>query len=102
MEYSWKYPVNVLDGSQWKVLDGIQWNILENIQWNVLNGIQSNVLMFKGTHEQTYYLNKIVGSKFAFKYFEEDMKRTVINLPNKSSCGYGGLSNKLLTFLSHH
>ena len=46
------------------------------------------------------YLNKIVDRNFTFSYVEEDIiKRTIINLPNKSSCGYDGLSTKLLKIL---
>ena len=58
----------------------------------------ANNTKYKDTHGYTYYLSKIVDSNFTFKYVEEDViKRTIINLPNKSSYGYDGLSFKLLT-----
>jgi len=57
-------------------------------------------IKYKGTREHTYYLNKIVERNFTFSYVEEVIiKRTIINLPNKSSCGYDGPSTKLLKIL---
>ena len=57
-------------------------------------------IKYKGIRGHTYYLNKIVESNFTFKYIEEDViKRTIINLPNKGSYGYDGLSTKLLNIL---
>ena len=42
-------------------------------------------IKYKGTREHTYYLNKIVDKNVTFSYVEEDIvKRTIINLPNKS------------------
>ena len=66
---------------------------------NIGSNLASNI-KYKGTREHTYYLNKIVERNFTFSYVEEDIiKRTIINLPNKSSCGYDGLSTKLLKIL---
>ena len=66
---------------------------------NIGSNLASNI-KYKGTREHTYYLNKIVDRNFTFSYVEEDIiKRTIINLPNKSSCGYDGLSTKLLKIL---
>ena len=66
-----------------------------NIGSNLANNIK-----YKGTREHIYYLNKTVDRNFTFSYVEEDsIKRTIINLPNKSSCGYDGLSTKLLNIL---
>ena len=60
----------------------------------------ANTIKYKGTRGPTYYLNKIVDSNFTFKYVEEDViKRTIINLPKKSSYGYDGLFTKLLNIL---
>jgi len=65
---------------------------------NIGSNLASNI-KYKGTREHTCYLNKIVERNFTFSYVEEDIiKRTIINLPNKSSSGYG-LSTKLLNIL---
>ena len=60
---------------------------------NIGSNLASNI-KYKGTSEHTYlYLNKIVDRNFTFSYVEEDIiKRTIVNLPNKSSCGYDGQS----------
>ena len=66
-----------------------------NIGSNLANNIK-----YKGIRGHTYYLIRIVESNFTFKYVEEDViKRTIINLSNKSSYGYDGLSTKLLKIL---
>ena len=57
-------------------------------------------IKYKDIRGHIYYLNKMVESNFSFKYVEEDViKSTIINLPNKSSYGYDGLSIKLLNIL---
>ena len=67
-------------------------HFLTNIGSNLANNIEHT-----DTRGHTYYLNKIVDSNFTFKYVEEDViKRTIINLPSKSSYG---LSTKLLNIL---
>ena len=67
-------------------------HFLTNIGSNLANNIKHT-----DTRGHTYYLNKIVDSNFTFKYVEEDViKRTIINLPSKSSYG---LSTKLLNIL---
>ena len=66
---------------------------------NIGSDLAKNI-KYKGIRGHTYYLNKIVESNFTFKYVEEDViKRTIINLPNKSSYGYDGLSTKLQKIL---
>ena len=66
---------------------------------NIGSNVAKNI-KYKCICRHTYYLNKIVESNFTFKYVEEDViKRTIINLPNKSSYGYDGLSTKLLKIL---
>ena len=66
---------------------------------NIGSNLAKNV-KYKGIRGHIYYLNKIVESKFTFKYVEEDViKRTIIYLTNKSSYGYDGLSTKLLIIL---
>ena len=66
-----------------------------NIGSNLANNIK-----YKGIRGHTYYLNKIVESNFTFKYVEEDViKRTITNLPNKTSYGCDDLSSKLLIIL---
>ena len=56
---------------------------ITNIGSNLANNIK-----YKGIRGHTYYPNKIVESNLIFKYVEEDVtKRTIINLPNKSSYG---------------
>ena len=63
---------------------------------NIRSNLAKNI-KYKGICGHTYYLNKIVESNFTFKYVEEDViKRTIVNLLNKSSYGYDGLSTKLL------
>ena len=65
---------------------------------NIGSNLAKNI-KYKGIRGHTYYLNKIVESNFTFKYVEDVIKRTIINLPNKSSYGYDGLSTKLLKIL---
>ena len=61
---------------------------------NIVSNLASNI-KYKDTSEHTYYLNKIVDRNLTFSYVEENIiKRTILNLPNKSSCGYDGLATK--------
>jgi len=43
----------------------------------------SNNIKFVGTREGICYLNKIADSNVAFKCAEEDIQRTIIDLPKK-------------------
>ena len=62
---------------------------------NIGSNLAKNI-KYKGIRGHTHNLNKIVESNFTFKYVEEDViKRTIINLPNKTSYGYDDLSTKL-------
>ena len=50
---------------------------------NIGSNLAKNI-KYKGIRGHTYYLNKIVESKFTFKYVEEDViKRTIIIYPTK-------------------
>ena len=74
-------------------------NKFNDLFTNIGSNLASNI-KYKGTREHTYYLIKTVDRNLTFCYIEEDIiKRTIINLPNKSSCGYDGLSTKLLNIL---
>ena len=73
--------------------------IINDFFTNIGSNLASKI-KYKSTREHTYYINKTVDRNFTFSYVEEDIiKRTIINLPNKSSYGYDGLSTKLLTIL---
>ena len=65
---------------------------------NIGSNLAKNI-KYKGIRGHTYYLNKIVESNFTLKYVEDVIKRTILNLPNKSSYGYDGLSTKLQKLL---
>ena len=74
-------------------------NIFNEFCTNIDNNL-ANEIKWKAIRGYTYYVNNIINSNFTIKYIEEDiMKSTMINLPYKGSCGYNGLSTKLLKLL---
>ena len=61
--------------------------------------IRYYIIRRKLLHYQLLHLATLA-KVITFSFVEEDIiKRTIINLPNKSSCAYDGLSTKLLKIL---
>ena len=56
------------------------------------------MIKYKGS-KNSYYINKIT-SAFTFEHInEETVRKTINNLPTKNSCGFDGISTKLLKII---
>ena len=66
---------------------------------NIGNHLANNI-KYKGFHDNSYYLNIKVNCLFTLNKIEEyTVMKIIINLPNKTSCGFDGLSTKLLKLI---
>ena len=67
-------------------------NYFTNIGQSITQGIK-----YKGSKKYSYCLNKNVTSTFTFEHIDEEtVRKTINNLPTKNSCGFDGISTKLL------
>ena len=55
---------------------------------------------YEGTNDFTYYLNRQIHSTFKINNVDEEAVKIIIhNLPTKHSCGFDGISSKLLKII---
>ena len=70
-------------------------NYFTNIAQTIVNDIK-----YEGTKDFTYYLNRQINSTFKIQNVDEEAVNKIIhNLPTKHSCGFDGISSKLLQII---
>ena len=57
----------------------------------------ANVIKYDGNKIFSYYLNKHIHTVFKFQNIDDEtVKKTIQSLPTKNSCGFDGISSKLI------
>ena len=60
----------------------------------------ANYIKYDGNKNYSYYLNKHIHTVFKFQNIDEEtVKKTIQSLPTKNSCGFDGISSKLIKII---